>query len=70
MIIVDRVEGKLAVCESDGRMMDVPIKLIRGKVRDGVVIVEGGGFYLVDEEATKKRENEVKDKSKGVWDAE
>ncbi len=68
MIIVDRIEGKVAVCETDTGKLDIPVKLIRGKVRDGVVIVERNGTYVVDEQATEKRTAETKDITKGLWD--
>jgi len=68
MIIVDRVEGKFAVCEVDGAMKDIPVKLIRGKVRDGVFIVEKEGIYYVDEDATKARKNHIDNLSKGLWE--
>ena len=69
MIVIDRIEGKFAVCESDGRITDIPIKLIRGKIRDGVVLVERGGVYAVDEQATEKRTAEMKDASKDVFES-
>jgi hypothetical protein len=69
MIIVDRIEGKFAICESDGRMIDVPLKLIKGKVRDGVVLAEKEGIYYVDEDATKRRTDEIKSETKDIWDS-
>jgi hypothetical protein len=51
MIIVNRIAGKF----------DIPIKLIKGKVRDGVVLVERDGVYSVDEGATEKRSGQMKD---------
>ncbi|MGA2975932.1 MAG: DUF3006 domain-containing protein [Spirochaetia bacterium] len=60
MIIVDRIEGKFAVCGTENGMIDIPIKFIKGKVRDGDVVVEKDGIYSVDEEATKRRSLEMK----------
>jgi len=62
MIAVDRIERKFAVCETDEGIVDMPVKLIRGKVRDGVVIMERDGSYAVDERATRERAKE----SRGV----
>jgi hypothetical protein len=59
MIIVDRIEGKFAVCETDKGMIDILSKRIRGKVRDGVVLAEKDGIYEVDEDATKRRADEI-----------
>jgi hypothetical protein len=69
MIIVDRIEGKVAVCETDSGMLNISLKLIKGKVRDGVVLVEKDGAYVVDEETTKSRTDEMRDRTKGVWDS-
>ena len=68
MIIVDRIEGKVAVCEIDGRLINIPIKLIRGKLRDGVILAEKDGAYVVDEETTKKTSQEIKDSISGLFD--
>jgi hypothetical protein len=67
MIIVDRIEGKVAVCETDSGMLNISLKLIKGKVRDGVVLVERDGAYRVDEQATKKREEDTNNSSQGIW---
>ncbi|MCL1848403.1 MAG: DUF3006 domain-containing protein [Clostridiales bacterium] len=57
MIIVDRIENGIAVCEIDGVMRDIPLSGIRGDVREGDVLVESGkGSYLVaDKAATEQR---------------
>jgi hypothetical protein len=69
MIIVDRVEGEYAVCETDSGMKNIRVKLIKGKVRDGVVLAEKGGIYYVDEDATKIRTDDMRDEAKGIWDS-
>ena len=39
-MIVDRIEGELAVVELDkGKFVDIPVKKISGRVRDGAVLV-------------------------------
>ena len=56
-MIVDRIEGKLAVVELDkGKFVDIPVGMISGRVRDGAVLVrEPAGRYRVDEEETARR---------------
>ena len=49
-------------------MLDIPAKLILGRVRDGAVLVEREGVYTVDEQATEKRAAEIRDASKGIWE--
>ena len=67
MIIVDRIEGKVVVCETDSGMLNISLKIIKGKVRDGVVLAEKDGTYSVDEEATKKRSQQMKDSLGGLF---
>ena len=41
-MIVDRIEGELAVVELDkGKFVDIPVEKISGRVRDGAVLVKG-----------------------------
>lgn len=56
-MIVDRIEGELAVVELDkGKFVDIPMEKISGLVRDGAVLVKGAaGRYRVDEEETARR---------------
>lgn len=56
-MIVDRIEGKLAVVELDkGKFVDIPAGKISGRVRDGAVLVKtAAGRYRVDEEETARR---------------
>lgn len=67
MLIVDRVEGGLAVVETDDGHVDVPVSEISGRVRDGVVLVQEDGTYLVDEDATRERLDRISEKAKGLF---
>lgn len=67
MLIVDRVEGGLAVVETDDGHVDVPVSEISGHVRDGVVLVQEDGTYLVDEDATRERLDRISEKAKGLF---
>lgn len=58
MRIVDLIVAKLAVCETDKGMIELPIKFIRGKVRDKAALVEKDGFYYVDEDVKEARTDE------------
>lgn len=59
-MIVDRIEGDLAVVEIEkGRFENVPVGSIEGDVRDGAVLVERDGGYVVDEDETKLRSEAV-----------
>ena len=55
-MVIDRIEGDTAVIELSGRaFIDVPLDRIDGNVRDGAVLTEVDGRYLVDEAATSER---------------
>jgi hypothetical protein len=63
MIIVDRVEeGIIAVCEIDDVMLEIPLSKIKGKVRDGDVLIDmGDGTYTIDTATTAQRKAEITD---------
>lgn len=67
-VIVDRIEGKLAVVELiKGETRNVPLDLIEGRVRDGAVLVERDGRYVVDEDATTERAARVAEKRRRLF---
>ncbi|MDR2700770.1 MAG: DUF3006 domain-containing protein [Nitrososphaerota archaeon] len=57
MIIVDRIENGLAVCEIDGKMADIPLLKISNNVREGDVLTgnEDCSFYTIDIAKTEQR---------------
>lgn len=59
-MIIDRIEGELAVVETDDGFIDVPLSAIRGRARDGAVLVsQEDGSYTVQEDLTEKRADEA-----------
>ena len=68
MIVVDRVEGKFAVCETENGMRNIPIHLIKGNIRDAAILKEEEGLFSVDEEATKLRAAQIRKATQGLWD--
>ena len=65
--IIDRFEGNMAVVEIDGRLQDIPRDQLPDKVKEGDVIVEENGVYLIDEEETKRRRKEIEKLTKDLW---
>jgi 6-phosphogluconate dehydrogenase len=62
MIVVDRIEGDIAVCEIDGTMVDVPLSKISGCVNEGDMLIDNGsGLYTIDTAATEQRKAEIID---------
>lgn len=56
MLIVDRIEGDIAVCEQEGRLVDIPLSSIKGLVREGDVLsLLAQDLYCVDAAATVER---------------
>ena len=57
MIIIDRIENGIALCEIDGEMQDIPLSRISGNAREGDVLIENGdgSFLTIDVSATAQR---------------
>lgn len=55
MLIVDRIEGEYAVCETANGIQSIPIALLPDGVRGGVVLVQTESGYRIDQEQTEKR---------------
>ncbi|MNI88848.1 hypothetical protein D3C73_1461850 [compost metagenome] len=67
--IVDRIEGRCAVCETEKKeMVDIELTSIFGIVKEGKVILKREDGYYVDEEATIKRKDEIKKLMEGMWE--
>ncbi|MCL2291507.1 MAG: DUF3006 domain-containing protein [Nitrososphaerota archaeon] len=63
MIIVDRIENnEIAVCEIDGKMVDIPLSKISRGVQEGDVLKDETGtgiFYMVDAAKTEQLRAEI-----------
>jgi len=57
MIIIDRIENGIAVCEVNGQMRDIPLSGIKGKPREGDVLIDkgDGSLLTIDASATQGR---------------
>lgn len=64
MIIVDRIENGIAVCECDGSIVVIALSEITGKVREGDILCakENGVGYAIDSVATSTRRNVIQDR--------
>lgn len=61
MLSIDRFEGEFAVCIDDNEnIVSINRSLIRGKAVSGDVIDEKNGVYIVLENETERRKNEIK----------
>ncbi|MCL2615886.1 MAG: DUF3006 domain-containing protein [Dehalococcoidia bacterium] len=63
MIIVDRIEGDIVVCEIDGVMTEVPLSKMSGRVREGDMLTDNGnGLFTVDAAGTAQRRAAISDR--------
>ena len=68
-VIVDRIEGEYAICEQENRrMIDIPLKDIPFKVKEGDVFEINGDTYKFEAEEAKKRKKNIEDMTKGLWE--
>lgn len=69
MLIVDRIEGDLAVVEADvDTFEDVPVADIEGDVRAGAVLREiAPGEYAVSEDETAARAARIRAKARRLF---
>lgn len=69
MLIVDRIEGDVAVVETGvDTFEDVPVDDIRGAVRVGAVLCEvAPGEYVVSEDETDERARHIQAKARRLF---
>lgn len=66
--IVDRIEGKIVVIESeDSQIINVLLENIKGNPKEGDVLIKEGSYFIIDEEATKKRKEKINNMMKNIW---
>ena len=57
---IDRIEGKFAVCEDDRRKkLEVNLSEIVGNPKEGDVIVQRNGVWIIDQEETQNRRKQI-----------
>ena len=68
--IIDRFEGDFAVCECADRtqMQDIPRHLIPPDAREGTVLTEIDGQYVIDLEATAARTERISHLMDSLWE--
>ncbi|AJA48767.1 hypothetical protein CPAST_c27000 [Clostridium pasteurianum DSM 525 = ATCC 6013] len=67
-VIVDRFEGKYAVCEKEGNVMiNIEKSQLPKGVKEGdVIIIESKNIYI-DLDETKYRRSKIKELIKDIW---
>ncbi|MGN1400824.1 MAG: DUF3006 domain-containing protein [Bacillus sp. (in: firmicutes)] len=68
-LIVDRLEGKLAVCERpDKTMINIPIEELPSGIKAGDVISSTKKGYVIDKDTTEKRRKRIEELMKDLWE--
>ena len=67
MIIVDRIENGIAICEIDNEFTEIALLDIIGNVREGAVLIKTNGNYVVDEDNTSKRKKDLFEKQRRLF---
>jgi hypothetical protein len=60
--IVDRIENGIAVCEAGETMVDIPLAIIDGDVREGDILYAEGERYAVAKEETEQRRTAINER--------
>lgn len=68
MLIIDRFEEGLAVCDYNGEMICVPLSMIDLNAIEGDVLNFDGEMYLVDRELTDARRKQMLDMMNKLWE--
>lgn len=63
MLIVDRIEGHIAIIEDKGDTIEIPRHFLPKSVKEGDVIK-----IIVDEVATKKRKQDIEKLAEDLFD--
>jgi len=67
-VIIDRIEGKFAVCEKeDRRMLDIEKIKVPITAKEGDVLNIDNGIITINLQETVKRKKEIEELTKDLW---
>lgn len=67
-IVVDRFEGRYAVCEKeDGTIINIEKAKLPKEVKEGDVLNIEGKSISIDSAETLKRKNDIEELMKDIW---
>jgi hypothetical protein len=67
-VVVDRIEGKYAVCEKEDRtMINIEKERLPRGVKDGDVLLIEGDSITIDRSSTDRRKQDVKKLMDDLW---
>lgn len=59
-LIIDRFEGKFAVCMQEDKIINIPRYKLPIEAKDGDCLVLENGFFVVNNEETEEKRRSVK----------
>ena len=59
-LIIDRFEGKFAVCMQENKIINIPRYKLPIEAKDGDCLVLENGFFVVNNEETEEKRRSVK----------
>lgn len=69
MLIVDRFEDEYVVCEDENKkMINIKKDQIEGCVKEGDIISNIKGKYIIDKKETINRKKHIEELTKDLWD--
>ena len=67
--IVDRMEGDYVILEGEqGNLFNVKKRNMIANVKEGDILYKKDNIYFIDDEATKRRKEEIDNLMKGLWE--
>ena len=67
-LIIDRFEGRFAVCENDnGEMINIGREKLPREAQEGDTIIMENGSYVVDLTATESRKDKISKLMDDLW---
>ncbi|MCI8360259.1 MAG: DUF3006 domain-containing protein [Clostridiales bacterium] len=69
MLIIDRLEGDIAVCEDEERrMVEIPRRLLPADAEPGSVLTPDGEGYRLDAAAEAQRRERIRRLQDSLWE--
>lgn len=67
--IIDRFEGDIAVIELEGReTFNIPRHQLPVEAHEGDVVYEEEGIYRIDQEETRKNQEDISKLTENLWE--
>lgn len=66
--IIDRLEGKYAVCtDENGNIINICKENLPENIEEGTTIIKENNLYYIDEKDTKKRKKRIQKLADDLW---